>query len=255
MGEPNQISRDLDKYLNDYEDLPYESIQESFRREIIVKLIKEINPTNLIEVGCGRTSVFSELPNTIGSTIVEPISELLSLNKLKLAANRNLFFYNGTLSDYALLAPTEHDACLISSLLHEVNDQKGLLKDCRNVLGSSGKLIINVPNSNSIHRILGVEKGILINKFSLSDTQKKMQQKNEPFSISSLTNLVETNGFSVDFVWSAIPKLLSHIQLHELLSEQIVTLSFLEQLNKLSQHLDPFGSEIFMVASPIAQEQ
>lgn len=243
------MSRDLEQYVKDYDDLPFEAIQESFRKLEIVKVLESLPKGKIIEIGCGRSSIFQTYTTYISATVVEPIPEMVQQNEHLASDDLELFL--GTSNEYVSKSPKLHDICILSSLLHEVTDQNELIQDCLSCLEIGGKLIVNVPNSHSIHRLLGVEKGLLENPFSISSTQSKMQQGNEPFSHDTLNKLFEKSNFKVLQIWSAIPKLLSHSQLQDLLDDEVLDMNFFDKMYSLSSALEPFGSELFMIAEKI----
>jgi hypothetical protein len=105
-----------------------------------------------------------------------------------------------------------------------------------------------VPNAYSIHRILAVNKGLIKNVFEISETQKLMQQGLAPFSNQSLSELLCENGFTISKMYTIIPKLLDHNNLSRLLNSGKISMDFLRQINELSGEIEPFGSEILVLA-------
>jgi len=240
--------RDLGTYYSSYIDLPYEEIQEQFRRKVIIEIIDGLSPISIIEVGCGRNSILKFVNPISQCLIIEPIMEMVELNRNFLIESSNTRVFNGLLCDYVQTSAELYDICVLSSLLHEVLDQEQMLRDCKSVLKENGRLVLNVPNAYSLHRILAVQNGILDNVFELTKTQISMQQDNPPFSIETLSKSLELAGFEIEIVKTAIPKFLSHGQLSELLQDGSINMEFLEVLNGLGATLEPFGSEIFLVA-------
>lgn len=240
--------RDLKNYYSSYIELPFEEIQERFRRNELIDLINGLSPNSIIEVGCGRNSILRFVNHVERSLIIEPISEMVELNREFLTERPNTQVFNGLLSDYVPTSDDVYDVCVLSSLLHEVLDPEQMLQDCKSVLSENGKLVLNVPNAYSLHRILAVEKGILRDVFQLSETQISMQQNNPPFSVENLCKRVEIAGFEIEIVKTRIPKFLSHGQLNKSMLNGIIDIEFLDSLNRLGEILEPFGSEIFLVA-------
>ena len=243
-----QIVRDLERYAQDYSALQFEEIQEDFRRVELVAAIESISPEYLVEVGCGRNSVIGKLRGLKQATIIEPIKELLDANLETLKDHAEINGFNGYLNQFITEFEDTYDLCVLSSLLHEVNDQNEMLIDCSKLLNSNGILIVNVPNAFSIHRILGVYMDKLESVFSLTETQLTMQQINAPFSPETLKVILQNNGFHVEKVFTVIPKLLDHKNLSEIVESGLVDRTFLTGLNRLSGHLDGFGSEIIAIA-------
>jgi 2-polyprenyl-3-methyl-5-hydroxy-6-metoxy-1,4-benzoquinol methylase len=248
---PKTRPRDLKRYAQDYSVLQFEEIQEEFRRAELATVIESISPAHLVEVGCGRRSVVSGLNCLEHATIIEPISELLETNLEVLKNHLAIDGFNGLLNEFLVKSLNTFEMCVLSSLLHEVNDQAEMLNDCWKILDSDGVLIVNVPNAFSIHRILGLYLGKLNSVHSLTETQLVMQQMNAPFDPDSLRSLLEANGFRVEKLFTIIPKLVDHKTLNEIVASQLIDKAFLKDLNKLAGHLDGFGSEIIAVARKI----
>ena len=76
--DEQDLTRNLEQYLDYYRELPYERIAESFRRQEILSVIRGLQTKRLGEIGCGLDSVFNYLDVEIGGFIVEPISQLLA---------------------------------------------------------------------------------------------------------------------------------------------------------------------------------
>jgi SAM-dependent methyltransferase len=240
--------RDLVKYAHEYGHLAFEDIQEDARRIEIVKALETFSWNSIIEVGCGNMSILAKIKNYENAAIIEPITDFLQKNFLEFNFDSRVTGFNGTLSQYASTFDEKWDICLLSSLLHEVEDQKGMLDDCRKILKPNGTLIVNVPNAYSIHRILAVNKGLIKNVFEISETQKLMQQGLAPFSNQSLSELLCENGFTISKMYTIIPKLLDHNNLSRLLNSGKISMDFLRQINELSGEIEPFGSEILVLA-------
>jgi hypothetical protein len=75
-----------------------------------------------------------------------------------------------------------------------------------------------------------------------------MQQHQTVFSPESLTIFLETWGFEVETLKTFFPKVSSHSQMQQFLNEKLIDDEFLETLYKLSDQLEPTGSEIIAVA-------
>ena len=248
---PKVSSRDLTRYAKDYSALEFEQIQEDFRRAELVETIGEISSGRIVEVGCGRRSVVTELTNFESATIIEPIKKLLNDNLEMLNNSAKIEGFNGLLNEFLAKSQKKFDLCVLSSLLHEVNDQVEMLDNCWNLLEVNGVLVVNVPNAFSIHRILGVYLGKLDSVYSLTETQLTMQQINAPFTPQTLGELLEKNRFQIEKIFTVIPKFLDHKSLSEIIGSGLIDTEFLRNLNRLSKKLDGFGSEIIGIARKI----
>jgi hypothetical protein len=127
-----------------------------------------------------------------------------------------------------------------------------MLIDCWNLLNTVGTLVVNVPNAMSLHRILALNKGLIKSVFEISQTQKRMQQLSAPFSSESLEQLMRHNGFSIQHIYTVIPKPFDHQSMSDLLKLGIISDGFLDQLNTMSEVFEPFGSEIMAICIKVA---
>ena len=83
----NESKRNLEQYLETYESLPFEIIQEHFRRKSLIEFLVLSNFSTATEIGCGRSSLFEHwLPSGRAQTL-EPIPALLDEAKAKMVEN------------------------------------------------------------------------------------------------------------------------------------------------------------------------
>lgn len=241
----NEVTpRNLVDYVKHYRELPFERIAETFRRDEVLKVLKRLNTARLGEIGCGVSSIFNFLDPSISGFIVEPIAELLSLQNL---ISPTVQTYCTTIEDLKDSAVDPVDTILLSSILHEVEDPELFLGKTLKTLGSGGYVVCVVPNSASIHRYVGWQKGILKNISDRSKTQNLMQQKQEVFSYETLTNLFNKMNVNKIEAYSFMPKFLSHAQMQEMLDKNLINLEFLRMLNQISPMLEPVGSELLFI--------
>ena len=243
-----RTQRDLIRYHNDYNELPFEPFQEIFRRRNLVSKLLGIEADLILEIGCGRKSLFSEFEPPQSAIVVEPISELMEIAKNGVS-NPKVEFFNGLLSDFVSVnAGVKVDIAIASSLLHEMGDPQAFLSDCMSVLKPGGLFIAIVTNRNSIHRILGVAAGLQDNIDSTTSTEKLMQQLKGAYSSESLTSELENAGFKVEACKSIFPKILPHALMQQALDENLIDFSFLERMDALMPLLSDFGSELLIQA-------
>ncbi len=240
--------RDLFKYHNDYNDLPFEPHQEIFRRRNLIRSLSGVDAEVILEIGCGRNSLFSEYEPPQSAIVVEPISELLRMAK-KGITNPAVRFFNGLMSDFvSAQEPETVDVAIASSLLHEMGDPQAFLSDCMKVLRPGGLFIAIVTNRNSIHRILGVAAGLQDNINSPTSTEQLMQQLKGAYSSGTLSGELESAGFKVESCNSIFPKILPHALMQKALDEEVINFDFLERMDALMPLLSDFGSELLIRA-------
>jgi hypothetical protein len=239
--------RDLKSYLDEYYLLPFERYAETYRRKAVLKTLQALRPKSLIEVGCGKDSIFNHLDSSVVGTIIEPIVSLTAKQDLVRHLPR-VKVINSLFEEVEVGETEPAEVVLLSSILHEVSDAKLLIETSSKFLKSNGAIVLVVPNAWSIHRFVGERKKIISSLEEQSDTQRKMQQKQQVYSPDSLMAFLENCGFVIEEIRTFFPKLTSHPQMQHLLDAQLVDDSFLDRLYDLSEFLEPTGSEIIAIA-------
>ena len=243
-----EVNRDLEKYHNDYNDLPFEPYQEIFRRRNLIRSLSGIDAEVILEIGCGRSSLFSEYEPPQKAIVVEPISDLLAMAKSGVS-NPNVKFFGGLLSEFVSSQDLETvDVAIASSLLHEMGDPQAFLSDCMRILRPGGLFFAIVTNRNSIHRILGVAAGLQHDINSPTSTEKLMQQLKGAYSSETLSDELQRAGFKVESCNSIFPKILPHALMQRALDEEFINFDFLEKMDALMPLLSDFGSELLIRA-------
>jgi SAM-dependent methyltransferase len=243
--------RDLSNYFQEYIDLPFEHLQEKFRKLNITRFLDKTVDTSVVEVGCGRESIFSVWSPTAKAQIIEPIGSFIEsafarINDQKI---ENVVTYQGTLNDYVLsFHKDKFDVTILSSILHEVSNPKDFLLQAREITKPGGKLILVVPNKMSVHRILGLQMGLQKTLNSKTTTEIRMQQFTGASTFEELENQILGADLVLERIESFFVKLLPHIVMQNLIDEEIMTVNDLVLFDNLSKYLPGMGSEIIAVA-------
>jgi hypothetical protein len=111
--------------------------------------------------------------------------------------------------------------------------------------GSNTEVHINVPNANSVHRLIALEAGIIQDVHDMSDTQKKLQQS-RTYDMDSLKSEVESAGFVVEDCGSYFIKPFTHLQLQRCIDEEIIDERVLDGLSGLIKYMPDYGAEIYV---------
>lgn len=241
--------RDLIAYQQEYINQPYESYQVAFRKRKVVEILSKNNASNLLEIGCGLSSIFTDFTNFKELVVLEPAIAFFEkakkdLNKTNLSDRVSV--HQVYLEDSVVfLNKKKFDFILLSCLLHEIQNQKSFLRNVLALSSSNTVIHINVPNANSFHRLLAVEMGLTKNIFQKSNTQITFQQ-NEIFDLKSLINLVEQCGFNVIDSGSYSFKPFTHQQMQNMIDANLLTEKILEGFFQMEKYFPTMGSEIFV---------
>ena len=65
--------KQIDQYWDDYQEIySYEEILKVYREKKALDFIESINPSSLLEIGCGFTPIFEKYNKFESCTIIEP---------------------------------------------------------------------------------------------------------------------------------------------------------------------------------------
>ncbi|NQV23426.1 MAG: class I SAM-dependent methyltransferase [Rhodopirellula sp.] len=241
--------RDIATYTETYCDSSFESVQSHYRRRFVAEFLQRKKSKRILEIGCGLKSIAAEYDNFDELIIVEPSQVFCDSASIDLQSRRQLdrcTFYSGLFEEVVdQVLPRRFDMILISGLLHEVNHPDEILKHVRKCCNEHTIVHVNVPNADSLHRLLAVEMGLIESPEAISTLQEKLQQQ-RTFNLKTLKILCEDCGFKTDESGSYFPKYFTHEQMHELMRTGILTPQILDGIFQMSKHIPSYGSEIFV---------
>lgn len=241
--------RDIQDYEVKYQGEPCEKYQVKYRRKKILELMSAYPHENVLEIGCGMEPLFAFVEDYKQMVIVEP-GDTFFINaeeKAKELGN-NIVCIQGFFEEKIEQVKKvchEYNFVVLSSLLHEVEEPDKLLWALQQVCSKNTIVHINVPNANSLHRLLAKEMGLIQDVHELSDLQHTMQ-RNRVFDLESLCEMVEEYRFEVLDKGTYFPKILSAGQMEKTLLQGIIGEDIFEGLDKMIKYVPEFGSEIYV---------
>jgi 2-polyprenyl-3-methyl-5-hydroxy-6-metoxy-1,4-benzoquinol methylase len=239
-------SRDIDGYSLNYFDQPYEKFQVLFRKKKIIEFLSRYQSKNILEVGCGLESIFLDYQDFDKITILEPSSMFYSKLQEDVVSRKFNFDISTHQCFFEDFISCEHfDFIIVSSLLHEIQDLDLFLDKLYKIAQKNTIIHINVPNSESLHRLLAFESGIITQTNQLSDFNKRFQQ-NRVLSLKELITLVTQKNFKVLDSGSYSFKPFTHSQMSNIINSNSVDINIINNLYKLDKYLNGYGSEIFV---------
>ena len=93
--------------------------------------------------------------------------------------------------------PTRFDTITMNMLLEHVDDPIALLVNCRKHLSNKGRIIVQVPNSRSITRRLGVLMGLIDSTNNISEKEKEFYGHKRVYTMKTLIADCEKAGLRV----------------------------------------------------------
>lgn len=236
------------KYAEQYEHGGFETILVAVRRRQVLEAMSRGPHRRVLEVGCGLEPLFTSFEGWDHFTVVEPSPEFANRAKVLAAGRDDVRVVQAFFEDAAAELPSEPpDFVAVSSLLHEVQDPRRLLKAIRAVCGPETVVHINVPNVRSFHRLLALEMGLIGDLFAASELERRFQRHTR-FDMYALGRMVEEEGFAVQRSGSYFVKPFTHAQMQAMLNAKIIDVKVIEGLAAMSAHLPEMGSEIFVDA-------
>lgn len=204
-------------------------------RDLVSKYIKE---GNILNVGLGY-GVWDELLSTSESTItgLDINPELVNHFSVKYPSIHYIA------SDvYAYQPSVRYDTIIASHFLEHVPAPGELLKLFATWLAPEGRILIVVPNAESIHRRIGVQMGILKGVSDLSDSDTKLGHL-RVYNEDSLRLEIEQSGLHVLDIGGTTFKALSNSQLASF------PRSYVEACVNLGKETGRTAAQIFAVAT------
>ena len=238
--------RNIEKYIDEYKKHDFEEIQVFYRRKKVLEQLIRYSHKNILEIGCGFEPIFKYFDDFETMTIVDPGTEFIE-NAKNLSQNKpHIKCIHGFFEESSVeLILKKYDFILVSGLLHEIERTDIFLEAIKSVCSSNTVIHFNVPNANSIHRIIAKEMGLIEEVTQMSASQIKMQQ-HFTFSMGSLIQLVEYHQFRIIDRGSIFIKPFTHKQMYAMLSSNIIDIKVLDGLYKLTKYMPDYGSEIFV---------
>lgn len=104
------------------------------------------------------------------------------------------------------------DTILINHVLEHVKAPIEILKKYKNYLTNNGKIIITVPNANSLHRLIGVEMNLLNNVTDLNEGDARIGHR-RVYTLENLKADIQKSGMGIEKIGGIYLKPLSNCQM------------------------------------------
>ena len=242
------MSRDINKYEEEYLNSDFECKMVEIRRKKVLEILNDFKPKRILEIGCGVEPIFKFYDTYSLYTVVEPSDHFFktALREREGFKNRDISIYHDFIENLIdELRSKTFDFILLSGLLHEVKDPKKFISDIIKLMNPGAILHVNVPNANSFHRVLAKESGLIKSEHELSDNNIRLQQ-NAVFDLEMLKILINEIGGEVVQEGSYFIKPFTHKQMQRLLVENIIDKRVINGFYEMTRHLPNMGAEIFV---------
>ena len=245
--------RDLQDYGKQYGDYPFEHVLVHYRKRKIIEVLKDTGSRRILEIGCGMDPFFLHYEDYDHFCVVEPVGEFYDnacQARDRSGARERIHIRKSTLErDLGFLQSEAFDTILLAGLLHEVEQPEGLLKAVRHVAGPQTLLHVNVPNANSLHRLVALSAGMIKSTSENSDFNIRFQQ-NTVFDMDALTAMMSRCGYRIQDSGTVFLKPFTHSQMQRMLDMELLDAQVLEGLYGLTDQFPENGAELFVNAVP-----
>ena len=242
MMKSNEAQIFLDQSASVYQNTIIAGWQKLYiqKREYLYQTLKQYHlPDKVLELGSADGVMTERLCQDFNKiTVVDGSKEFLEkisrhINHPELCLVHSLF------EDYN---PTERfNTIYMNHIIEHLEDPVAILKRSQNWLANDGRVLIAVPNANSIHRLVGVKLGMLAKKDDLNEQDVLLGHK-RVYTPELLKDHVEKGGFKVIKYGGLMIKPISNRQIEKEWSQELINAFF-----ALSEDLPDLCLEIYIV--------
>lgn len=241
--------RDIKDYTDKYIEEPFENTMVEIRRRTVIEQCQKYKHDNILEIGCGMNPYFLGFRDYKNMVIADP-SESFCENAKQLAKSedKRIEVVKGFLEESVENIKSfgvKFDFIILSSVLHELDEPQLMLGAIRKLCSDNTVVHINVPNANSIHRLIALETGLIKNVHEQSTQMQKMQRR-RTYDIKLLKDEMKIAGFKVIDSGSYFVKPFTHMQMQRCIEEEIIDENVIIGLEKISKYFPEFGAGIYV---------
>lgn len=190
--------------------------------------------------------LFPEISGWNEWTIVEPSEVFAAHAQASIVERTNVNVFLGMFENkYRELMDKKFDVIIVSSLLHELEFPEKFLRCVWELCSEQTVVHINVPNANSIHRLLAEEACVISDRHELSGRNIVLQQQ-RVFDMNTLSTIVDECGFNKIDAGSYFPKFFTHAQMQKMLDSEILSESIIAGMAQMIKYMPDNGSEIYI---------
>ena len=138
----------------------------------------------------------------------------------------------------------QFDTIIAAHVLEHVDDPTGILRHARDWLAPGGRLIVQVPNARSFHRLLGVKLGQLQDVTELNERDHLVGHR-RVYDADLLRKHLAAGGWNVDEIVGSYFKMFSNAQSEQWFSDELV-----HAIYELGKDFPENGTMISAVCTP-----
>lgn len=221
--------------LSDWEKLYHK------KRDNLYNVLREyIVPPRILELGCADGIITEKLCKDFEKVTVVDGSQIFLDEVRDHVKARNL---STVLSLFEEYSPSERfNTIFMTHILEHMDKPLALLKRAKEWLIPGGRVLIDVPNAQSLHRLVGVKLGMLASTDALNEQDIILGHK-RVYTPKLLKEHVRKAGYRILKFGGLMIKPLSNRQIEGQWSDELIDAFF-----ALSDELPELCSEIYIVA-------
>lgn len=195
---------------------------EGFYQKILKQGYRSIRPhftgKRCLELGCADGAMTEHLLDDFETVVaVDGASEYCELVRSRLSSDR-LDVICSLFEDFR--PERQADTIIMAHVLEHVKDPVKILQRAESWMRDDGRIIIIVPNGNSLHRQVAVEMGLLQRPDEIDDHDEELGHR-RVYLPDELRDHITQSGLKLRNMGGVALKPLTNSQMNELLDEEI----------------------------------
>jgi 2-polyprenyl-3-methyl-5-hydroxy-6-metoxy-1,4-benzoquinol methylase len=220
----------------------WEKLYQKKRKWLYNTLKPHLRGKSVLEMGCADGEMTQWLAGEFELvTVVDGSKTFLEEAKVRIGALGNVRYIHSMFENY--LPEQAFDTIMMTHILEHLDDPILVLKRARKWLAREGRILIAVPNANSLHRFVGVKMGMLKAVDSLNEQDKLLGHK-RVYTPRLLKEHINSAGLVIKKSGGIMIKPLSNRQIEATWSDELIEAFF-----KLGEDFPELCSEIYAVTS------
>ena len=240
--------KDTPDYEANYSSLPFEDTLRQYRKKALLKVLQENRSRRILEIGPGSWPICSDYPDFERMVIVEPGAAFFHTLQERFTQDPRISLHQGYFEQVAQqLSGADFDMVILGGFLHEIDNPEEVLRAVHGVCKTGTRVYSLVPNSQSFHRQLAVEAGLIAGSAEPSELDRMFHRK-RIYDRSAFIELFESAGYAVLESSTYFLKPFTHVQMQQMIDQGLLTPPILDGLDKMVRFFPELGAEIYVVA-------
>jgi hypothetical protein len=240
--------KNIDHYWEKYTlDYSFEFTLNKYRQKNLLKILNDLKPKRVLEIGGGFNPFCESYQHFEEYTIIEPGAAPFSSIVERFSSDPAILIYNDFFENcIETLSQKNYDFIILNGVLHEVPDGGLFLNLIEKIMSLHTTVYINVPNANSMHRIIGVASGFIKSVTDKTERNLALEQI-EIYTQTSLSALVYGSITDALILQAGtfFLKPFTHAQMQECIKMGIIDERVLDGLSGVSTEFPDFGAELY----------